>query len=100
MMTETERLQEQVILLQGQLASAQAQLRAVKNGRPMIQVGVTALRDPVTGDFLEPVNLYIRAEDQDKASAPPPGTFCDLARYLAGKMRDYMEGCQTEGVKV
>ena len=28
-----------------------------------IQVGVTALRDPATGDFLPAVPLYIKAED-------------------------------------
>ena len=31
-----------------------------------IQVGTTALRDPGTGEFLEPVPLYIRAEDKGK----------------------------------
>ena len=28
-----------------------------------IQIGVTALRDPATGDFLPAVPLYIKAED-------------------------------------
>lgn len=28
-----------------------------------IQVGVTALRDPATGEFLPAVPLYIKAED-------------------------------------
>ncbi len=35
-----------------------------------IQVGTTALRDPVTGGFLPAVPLYIRAEDQRSCEAP------------------------------
>ena len=35
-----------------------------------IQVGVTAMRDPITGDFLPSVPLYIRAEDQEKVEPP------------------------------
>ena len=31
-----------------------------------IQIGMTALRDPATGDFLPSVPLYIRAEDREK----------------------------------
>lgn len=31
-----------------------------------IQIGVTALRDPVTGEVLESVPLYIRGEDREK----------------------------------
>lgn len=31
-----------------------------------IEIGMTALRDPATGDFLPAVPLYIRAEDREK----------------------------------
>ena len=34
-----------------------------------IQIGSTALRDPVTGDFLPAVPLYIRAEDREACEA-------------------------------
>ena len=33
-----------------------------------IQVGVTALRDPATGEFLPAVPLYIRADDSARAA--------------------------------
>ena len=35
-----------------------------------IQIGVTALRDPGTGEYLPSVPLYIRAEDEGKVAAP------------------------------
>ena len=35
-----------------------------------IQVGVTAMRDPITGGFLPSVPLYIRAEDREKVETP------------------------------
>lgn len=63
-----------------------------------IQIGVTALRDPVTGDMLPAVPLYIRAGDADRAPAAPPGLLEDVAGTLADKMRQYIDGCKAEGV--
>ena len=60
-----------------------------------IQIGVTALRDPVTGEPLEAVPLYIRKEDaggQERARIQEG----PLARELAGMMREYVQG--TEGL--
>lgn len=51
-----------------------------------IQVGQTALRDPVTGDFLPAVPLYVRAEDREKVAETFDG---DLKALLAGKMEQY-----------
>lgn len=34
-----------------------------------IQIGSTALRDPVTGEFLPAVPLYIRTEDREACEA-------------------------------
>lgn len=57
-----------------------------------VQVGVTALRDPVTGDFLPSVPLYVRAEDQEKVEVP---IFDDsLMRKMADKYKQYLEGCR------
>ena len=57
-----------------------------------IQVGVTAMRDPATGAFLESVPLYIRAEDQDKVSMARPIMDMDaLAKALGKKFKQYKE---------
>ena len=60
-----------------------------------IQIGVTALRDPVTGEPLEAVPPYIRKEDaggQERARIQEG----PLARELAATMREYVQG--TEGL--
>lgn len=57
-----------------------------------VQVGVTALRDPVTGDFMPSVPLYVRAEDQEKVEVP---IFDDsMMRKMADKYKQYLEGCR------
>ncbi len=63
-----------------------------------IQVGVTALRDPATGDFLPAVPLYIKAEDGAEESAA--GLTQDIGKLLAERMRRYMEECKAAGVAV
>lgn len=60
-----------------------------------IQIGVTSLRDPVTGEPLEAVPMYIRREDagsQERARIQEG----PLARDLAAMMREYVQG--TEGL--
>ena len=63
-----------------------------------IQVGVTALRDPATGEFLPAVPLYIKAdavaEQEEKALA------CDIGKLLAQRMRAYKERCKAEGIAI
>ena len=62
-----------------------------------IQVGVTAMRDPITGDFLPSVPLYVRAEDQEKVEAP---VFDDAAiRMLADKWKQYVQASRREKKK-
>ena len=63
-----------------------------------IQIGITAARDPITGEFLPAVPLYIRADDAQHVSTPQPGIFTDLNRHLADKMRQDVEGCREEGI--
>lgn len=65
-----------------------------------IQIGVTALRDPVTGDFLPAVPLYIREEDQGKTTAAFPQDETALAKALGDKMKEYLDGCKAAGVEV
>lgn len=63
-----------------------------------IQVGVTALRDPATGNFLPAVPLYIKAEDgAEEAEAKLTQ---DIGKLLAERMRRYKEACEAAGVTV
>lgn len=61
-----------------------------------IQVGVTALRNPATGEFLPAVPLYIKAEDGAAESAE--GLVQDIGKLLAERMRRYRERCAEEGI--
>ena len=60
-----------------------------------IQVGVTALRDPKTGDFLPAVPLYIEKTDEAKASADH--LVEDIRQLLAARFAEYVRGTQREG---
>lgn len=64
-----------------------------------IQVGVTALRDPLTGEFLPSVPLYVECTDLEAGPVPKVDLF-DIGMVLAGKMREYLNGCKKEGVKI
>ena len=61
-----------------------------------IQIGMTALRDPATGDFLPSVPLYIREEDRSAAAEPLE---YDLKKLFAGKMEEYMRAQREERKK-
>lgn len=63
-----------------------------------IQIGVTALRDPATGDFLPAVPLYIKAEDG--AEEAEEKLTQDIGKLLAQRMRMYKEKCAAEGIAV
>ena len=63
-----------------------------------IQVGVTALRDPATGEYLPAVPLYIKA---DESATEAHENLCNaLGRLVARQMKEYLEGCEEAGVKV
>ena len=55
-----------------------------------IQIGVTAARDPETGDFLpaEPIFKEVTPE-MEKAEA---ATYNDVGKMLAEKMKQYIDG--------
>lgn len=53
-----------------------------------IQVGVTALRDPSTGDFLPAVPLFVRTDDAAKTEAIVIDG--EAIKALSAKFADYM----------
>lgn len=63
-----------------------------------IEVGVTALRDPMTGGYLPAVPLYIKAEDG--AEEAKQRLINDLGHLFAHQMKAYVDGCQKAGVTV
>jgi hypothetical protein len=54
-----------------------------------IQIGVTALRDPVTREFLPGVPMYIKATPEAEDSRKY--LLGDMAKLFAEKMREYKE---------
>lgn len=54
-----------------------------------IQVGITALRDPKTGDFLPAVPLYIKATTESQDSEA--GMLDDIASVFKDRMKQYID---------
>lgn len=54
-----------------------------------IQIGVTALRDPGTREFLPAVPIYIKATPEMKSAEEY--LIGDLAKIFADKMRQYVQ---------
>lgn len=74
------------------------------SGEYFVQVGVTALRNPATGEFLPSVPLYIKAnvDDIDSKTDLSRGEreICsDIAGIFADKFDQYIQGCRKEGLK-
>lgn len=63
-----------------------------------IQIGVTALRDHATGNFLPAVPLYIKAEDG--AEEGRQKLINDVGKLLAHRIKAYTEGCREANVNV
>lgn len=63
-----------------------------------IQVGVTALRDPATGDFLPAVPLYIKAEDG--AEEAEEKLIEDIGKLMAERIRRYKAACKAANVSI
>ena len=61
-----------------------------------IEIGYTALREPVTGAFLPAVPMYIKAEDGAKEAEQK--VIDGIGNLLVLKMKAYMDGCKAEGV--
>lgn len=63
-----------------------------------IQVGVTALRDPATGEFLPAVPLYIKAEDG--AEEAEEKLIEDIGKLMAERIRRYKAACKAADVSI
>lgn len=63
-----------------------------------IQVGVTAMRDPMTGDFLPAVPLYIEATQETEEEVEKLTE--DIGTLLAHRMRKYQAACKAAGVAI
>ena len=63
-----------------------------------IQIGVTALRDPMTGEPLKSVPMYVKAEDLEETASVPMG-IDNLSGVLAEKFREYLEECRAAGLE-
>ena len=63
-----------------------------------IQVGVTALRNHETGEFMPAVPLYIKADDS--AIASEEKLTADLGKLFADRIRRYQNGCKAAGLQI
>lgn len=63
-----------------------------------IQIGVTALRNPATGEYLPAVPLYIKAEGD--APEAEEKLIEDVGNLLAHRIKAYMDGCREAGVSL
>ena len=61
-----------------------------------IQIGETALRDPITGIYLPSTPLFIKADALTKAQEE--SLIEDIGRLMADKMRRYKAACEAAGV--
>lgn len=64
-----------------------------------VQIGVTALRDPRTGEFLPSVPMYVREEDLRQGAVMPIGED-NIACILARKFEEYRNACKDAGVEI
>lgn len=62
-----------------------------------IQVGVTALRDPKTGEYLPAVPLYVKAEHGVEEAEKKLQS--DIGKLLADRMRRYQAQCAMSQAK-
>lgn len=70
----------------------------MKKGETYIQIGVTALRNPATGEFLPAVPLYIKSEEG--AEEAEQGLIQDIGKLFAHRMKQYIDGCKEAGVQI
>lgn len=62
-----------------------------------IQIGVTALRDPVTGEFLPSVPLYIKKTPEIQQAEDY--MIGDIAKVFASRMKQYIQENGRKGVR-
>lgn len=69
----------------------------VQQAEHFAQIGITALRDPKTGDFLPAVPLYIKVSSDEinpKTGMTKAEEFAleDVGKVFADKMKQYIDG--------
>lgn len=64
-----------------------------------IQIGVTALRDPATGELMPAVPLYIEAPEDETDETATAEMADRIAPLFAEMMKSYVMGCRKGGVK-
>ena len=64
---------------------------------PVIEIGVTALRDPITREFLPAEPLYI--ERTEAAAECEDSLMHDVQRLFAHRIKQYMDECGQIGDK-
>lgn len=62
-----------------------------------LQIGVTAMRDPVTGKPLEAVPIYIKRSDAGKTPAVDLKSFTAV---MTEKMKQYLDACHKQGLSL
>lgn len=65
-----------------------------KNGE-FIQIGVTALREPETGEFLPEVPLYVQADEATEEEEER--LISDFTKLMALKWKRYQDGSRKAG---
>lgn len=70
----------------------------IEQAEGFVCVGYTALRSPATGEFMPAVPMYIKEENA--ADAGGLELMDDIGQVLAGKIKQYIEGCKKAGVPV
>lgn len=65
-----------------------------------IQVGVTALRDPATGEMLPAVPLYIEAAEGETEAQKVEELADGIKHLMALRMKQYVDGCRAQGLQI
>ena len=65
----------------------------MSKSKKYVQIGVTAMRDPVTGEMLPSVPLYIRREDAESDAV------VQIRIELASKMDEYLTALAKAGME-
>lgn len=63
-----------------------------------IQIGVTALRDPKTGEYLPAVPMYIKADES--STQGQEALIEDIGKLFADRMRRYQAECEAAGLSI
>ena len=63
-----------------------------------IQVGVTSIRDPITGNMIQATPLYVKVKEG--AEVVSENLVEAVGSVFAHQMRDYIKSCEEAGVEI